>query len=138
MGHGVCARAAQGEVQHHNLISSNESGDTHDKDQVPTGEMRRDLLEESQQKERERKRKAAELCRGQQTTHSDSLADERDRERCLRDFLSNKKEENSLSQQDRDGHSQLLSPSCEGDNRDLGDSRAHQIKLKQTKKTHQM
>lgn len=35
MGHGMSAGAAQGEVQHHNLISSNESSDTHDKDQVP-------------------------------------------------------------------------------------------------------
>lgn len=34
MGHGMSARAAQGEVQHHNLISGNESRDTHNKDQV--------------------------------------------------------------------------------------------------------
>lgn len=61
--------------------------------------------------------------RGQQRTHTDSLANERDRKRCLRDLLSNKKEEDSLSQQDRDGHSQLLSPGCEGDNRDLWDRR---------------
>ncbi len=66
--------------------------------------------------------------RGQQRTHTDSLADERDRERCLRDLLSDKEEEDSLSQQDRDRHSQLLSPSCEGDNRDLGDTGPHQIK----------
>lgn len=66
--------------------------------------------------------------RGQQRTHTDSLADERDRERGLRDLLSNKKEEDSLSQQDRDGHSQLLSPSCEGDNRDLGHREPNQIK----------
>ena len=35
MGHGVSAGAAQGEVQHHNLIRGNESGDRHDEDQVP-------------------------------------------------------------------------------------------------------
>lgn len=35
MRHCVSAGAAKGEVQHHNLISSNESGDRHDEDQVP-------------------------------------------------------------------------------------------------------
>lgn len=34
MGHGMSAWAAQGEVQHHNLISGNESRDAHNKDQV--------------------------------------------------------------------------------------------------------
>lgn len=38
VGHCMSVRAAQGEVQHHNLISSNESSDTHDKDQVPEEE----------------------------------------------------------------------------------------------------
>lgn len=33
--HGVSAGAAQGEVQHHNLICGYESGHTHDKDQIP-------------------------------------------------------------------------------------------------------
>lgn len=59
----------------------------------------------------------------------DSLADERNRKRRLRDLLSNKEEEDSLSQQDRDGHSQLLSPSCEGHKGDLGDRRLQQIIL---------
>lgn len=35
MGHGVSAGAAQGEVQHHDLIRGNESSDRHNKDQVP-------------------------------------------------------------------------------------------------------
>ncbi|KAK5601029.1 hypothetical protein CRENBAI_005264, partial [Crenichthys baileyi] len=35
----------------------------------------------------------------------------RDRERCLRDLLSNEKQEDSLSQEDRNGDGQLLSPS---------------------------
>lgn len=43
MGHGMSAGAAQGEVQHHNLISGNESSDTHDKDQVPEEEIRQYL-----------------------------------------------------------------------------------------------
>lgn len=43
IGHGVGARATQGEVQHHNLISSNESSDTHHKDQVPAEDIREDL-----------------------------------------------------------------------------------------------
>lgn len=58
--------------------------------------------------------------RGQQRIHTDLLANERDRERGLRDLLSNKKQEDSLSQQDRNGHCQFLSSSCEWDNRDLG------------------
>lgn len=41
VGHDVSARAAQREVQHHNLIGGNESGDTHDKDQIPAREHRR-------------------------------------------------------------------------------------------------
>ncbi len=43
VGHGVSAGAAQGEVQHHNLIGSNESSDTHNKDQVPEEDIREDL-----------------------------------------------------------------------------------------------
>ncbi len=42
VGHGVSAGAAQGEVQHHNLISSNESCDTHHKDQIPEENIRED------------------------------------------------------------------------------------------------
>lgn len=43
MGHGVSAGAPQGKVQHHNLISRNESSDTHNKDQVPVGDIIKDL-----------------------------------------------------------------------------------------------
>lgn len=43
VGHGVSAWTAQGEVQHHDLISSNQSGDRHDKDQVPVEDIREDL-----------------------------------------------------------------------------------------------
>lgn len=43
VGHGVSAWAAQGEVQHHNLIGGNEGSDTHDKDQVPEEDIRGDL-----------------------------------------------------------------------------------------------
>lgn len=42
MGHGMSVGATQGEVQHHNLISSDESGDTHNKDQVPAEDIRED------------------------------------------------------------------------------------------------
>lgn len=42
MGHSMSAGAAQREVQHNNLISSNESGDAHNKDQVPEEDMRED------------------------------------------------------------------------------------------------
>lgn len=42
----------------------------------------------------------AEMYKVQQRTRSDSLANERDRKRRLRNLLSNKKEEDSLSQQD--------------------------------------
>lgn len=41
--HSVGAGAAQGEVQNHNLIGSNESSDRHDKDQVPEKDVREDL-----------------------------------------------------------------------------------------------
>lgn len=64
------------------------------------------------------KQKTKVTSRGQQTTQTDLLANERNRKRRLRDLLSNKKEEDSLSQQDRDGYSQLLSPSCEGETED--------------------
>lgn len=41
LGHGMSIGATQGEVEHHNLIGGYESGDTHDKDQVPEdGEKR--------------------------------------------------------------------------------------------------
>lgn len=43
VGHGMSVWAAQGEVQHHNLISGNEGRDTHDKDQVPEEDIRGDL-----------------------------------------------------------------------------------------------
>lgn len=43
VGHGMSVWAAQGEVQHHNLISGNEGRDTHDKDQVPEEDIRVDL-----------------------------------------------------------------------------------------------
>lgn len=41
--HGMSAGAAQGEVQHYNLIGGNESSDTHNKDQVPADDIREDL-----------------------------------------------------------------------------------------------
>lgn len=44
--------------------------------------------------------KEAEMFGGQQRTHSNSLANERDRKRRLRNLLSNEKEEDSLGQQD--------------------------------------
>lgn len=37
VGHGVSAGAAQGDVQHHDLIGCDEGSDTHDEDQVPGG-----------------------------------------------------------------------------------------------------
>ena len=47
--------------------------------------------------------------------HTDSLANERHRERGLRDLLSDEDEEDSLSEQDGDCHRQLLSTGCEGE-----------------------
>lgn len=41
LGHGVSTGTAQGEVEHHDLIGGYESGDTHDKDQVPEEDERR-------------------------------------------------------------------------------------------------
>lgn len=41
LGHGMSTGTPQGEVQHHNLIGGYESGDTHDKDQVPKEDERR-------------------------------------------------------------------------------------------------
>lgn len=41
LGHGMSTGATQGEVEHHNLIGSYESGDTHDKDQVPEEDEKR-------------------------------------------------------------------------------------------------
>lgn len=35
MRHGVSVGAAQGEVQHHNLVGSDECGDAHNEDDVP-------------------------------------------------------------------------------------------------------
>lgn len=35
LGHSMSVGATQGEVQHHNLVSGNESSGTHSKDQVP-------------------------------------------------------------------------------------------------------
>lgn len=43
MRHGVSAGAAQGEVQNHNLIGSDESSDRHDKDQVPEEDVRENV-----------------------------------------------------------------------------------------------
>lgn len=103
VGHGVSVRAAQRDVQHHDLIGSNESGDTHDKDQIPAREHERTALD---------RRLLGSIIGYKRTT--DSLADQRNRKGSLRHLLSNKEEEDSLSQQDRDGHSQLLSSSCEG------------------------
>lgn len=113
----MSAGASQGEIQHHNLIGGNERGDRHDEDQVP-GEGRAEYLCWTPTE-------PTGLTNSQKKAHSDSLADERDRKRGLRDLLSNEKEEDSLSQQHRDGHSQLLSPSCEGDNRNSGDRKQH-------------
>lgn len=42
----------------------------------------------------------------------DSLANERDRERRLGDLLSDEEQKDGLSQQDGNGHGQLLSSSC--------------------------
>lgn len=66
-------------------------------------------------------------CRRLRRTHADSLADERDRKGRLRDLLSNEEKEDSLSQQDRDGNSQLLSPGCEEDIRGLGDGTVNTV-----------
>lgn len=128
VGHGVSAGAAQGEVQHHNLIGSDESSDRHNKDQVPEEDIKGSMLERGLMLFGLMKGDLKPCDTERTKTHTDSLANERDGKRRLRDLLSNKEEEDSLSQQDGDGHSQLLSPSCEGDNRDLGDKRPHQIK----------
>lgn len=39
-GHGVSAGTAQGDVEHHDLVGSDESGHRHNKDQVPEKSIR--------------------------------------------------------------------------------------------------
>lgn len=90
MGHGVSAGTAQGEVKHHNLIGSNESRHAHDKDQVPEGDSRRVRLNGLKiQKHNSVAQIPLTLRRWEIQTHTDSLANKRDRERCLGDLLSN-------------------------------------------------
>ena len=72
VGHGVSAGAAQGEVQHHDLIGSNESSNTHDKDQVPAVGRTSDKIWVGQDTQtvwvKKKDRRPAEIGRGQQRT----------------------------------------------------------------------
>lgn len=71
LGHTVSAGAAQWEVQHYNLICSNESSDTHHEDQVP-GEDIREIFVGGQTQTVWIE--AKQTSRGQQRGHADSLS----------------------------------------------------------------
>lgn len=67
--------------------------------------------------------------------HRDSLSNKRYRERCFRNLLSDQKEEDSLSQEDGDGHGYLLSSRWKESQNKTEQEKLKKKKSKQNEKT---